>query len=72
MQEMVLVAMFDRKDGLIAAEALGKAGISYCWRDGADESQELPDEMTVAIEVRGEQMEAANALVAKAIGESAV
>jgi hypothetical protein len=67
MQAMVLLAMFDRHEGLVAAEALGKAGVSYCWRDGADESQELPDEQTVAIEVRGEQMEVATGVVEKAL-----
>jgi hypothetical protein len=70
MQEMVLLAMFERHEGLVAAEALGKAGISYCWRDGADESQELPDEQTVAIEVRGEQMEVATGVVEKALAAS--
>jgi hypothetical protein len=67
MQEMVLVAMFDRGDGLIAAEALGKAGISYCWRDGSEETQELPDEGTVAIEVREEHLEVATGVVQKAL-----
>ena len=67
MQGMVLLAMFDRHEGLVAAEALGKAGISYCWRDGADESQELPDEQTVAIEVRGELMEVATGVAEKAL-----
>jgi hypothetical protein len=67
MQAMVLLAMFDRHEGLVAAKALGKAGISYCWRDGADESQELPDDQTVAIEVRGEQMEVATGVVERAL-----
>lgn len=70
MQGMVLLAMFDRHEGLVAAEALGKAGISYCWRDGADESQELPDEQTVAIEVRGELMDVATGVVEKALAAS--
>lgn len=70
MREMVLLSMFDRHEGLVAAEALGKVGISYCWRDGADESQELPDEQTVAIEVRGELMEVATGVVEKALAAS--
>jgi hypothetical protein len=69
MEAMVLVAMFDRGEGLIAAESLGRAGISYCWRDGADESQELPDEQTVAIEVAGGRLEEANGVVEAALAE---
>jgi len=69
MQETVLLAMFDRNEGLIAAEALGRAGISYYWRDGADESQELPDDRTVAIEVRGAQLEPATGVVEKELAD---
>ena len=46
------LSMFDRNEALVAAQALGEAGITYLWRDGRDDAAELPDEETVAIEVR--------------------
>jgi hypothetical protein len=61
--ELALVAMFDLKDGLVAAQALAEGGISYFWRDGRDESQELPDAETVAIEVRVGELHRATKLV---------
>ena len=63
MGQVGLVALFDRADGLAAAEALGRAGISYFWRDGKEEAHDLPDAGTVAIEVRTQQMERALEIV---------
>jgi hypothetical protein len=61
--ELALVAMFDLANGLLAAQALGEAGISYFWRDGREETQDLPDAETVAIEVRASQLQRAVKLV---------
>jgi hypothetical protein len=55
--------MFERGEGLVAARALGEAGMTYLWRDGRDHVGELPDEETVAIEVRVGDMEHAVGLV---------
>jgi hypothetical protein len=60
---LTFLAMFDLHEALIAAQALGEAGISYLWRDGRDETNELPDEETVAIEVRQSKLEEATALI---------
>jgi hypothetical protein len=66
-----VLSMFDRQEALAAAGALGKAGITYLWRDGRDETAGLPDEDTVAIEVRAEDMDRAAKLVEScADGES--
>jgi hypothetical protein len=60
---LVVLSMFDRDEGLAAADALGKVGITYLWRDGRDEAAGLPDEDTVAIEVRAEDVDRAAKLV---------
>jgi hypothetical protein len=60
---LTFLAMFDLNEALIAAQVLGEAGISYLWRDGRDETAELPDEETVAIEVRQSKLEEATALI---------
>lgn len=60
---MTVLSMFEREEGLVAARALGKAGITYLWRDGKDETAGLPDEETVAIEVRAEDLERAERVV---------
>jgi hypothetical protein len=59
--------MFDRNEALVAAQALGEAGITYLWRDGRDDAAELPDEETVAIEVRPADLERATQLVEAAL-----
>ncbi len=61
--EFVVLSMFDREEALVAAGALGRAGVTYLWRDGRDEAAGLPDEETVAIEVRTEDMDRATRLV---------
>jgi hypothetical protein len=68
MEGTVLVSMFDREEALVVAEALGRAGISYWWRDGRQEVDELPDEETVAIEVRGERLVDAVKVVEERLG----
>jgi hypothetical protein len=42
---------------------LGKVGMTYFWRDGRDVTAGLPDEDTVAIEVRTEDVDRAAKLV---------
>jgi hypothetical protein len=68
--ELALLSMFDLQDALIAAQALGEAGISYVWRDGRDETQQLPDADTVAIEVRTSELERATSLVEEKLAQS--
>ena len=60
---LTVLSMFDREEGLAAARALGETGITYLWRDGRDEAAGLPDEETVAIEVRAEDLERAGRVV---------
>ena len=60
---LVVLSMFDREEALVAAEALGRLGMTYLWRDGRDEASGLPDEETVAIEVRAEDLDRAAKLV---------
>jgi hypothetical protein len=55
--------MFERGEGLVAAQALGEAGITYLWRDGREEASGLPDEETVSIEVRQADLARATKLV---------
>lgn len=64
---LVVLSMFDRGEALAAADALGRVGITYLWRDGRDEEAGLPDEDTVAIEVRAEDMDRAAKLVEEAL-----
>ena len=59
--------MFERGDALVAARALGLAGMTYLWRDGRDHVGELPDEETVAIEVKAADVERAGRLVEAAL-----
>lgn len=66
---LTALSMFDRDEGLVAAHALGRAGVTYLWRDGRDAEAHLPDEETVAIEVRPEDMERAIHVVETALGE---
>ena len=60
---LVVLSMFDRGEAMAAAEALGRVGMTYLWRDGRDEASGLPDEETVAIEVRAEDLDRAAKLV---------
>jgi len=64
---LVVLSMFDRNEALAAADALGKVGITYLWRDGRDDTAGLPDEDTVAIEVWAEDMDRAAKLVDEAL-----
>jgi hypothetical protein len=64
---MAVLSMFERGDALVAARALGEAGMTYLWRDGRDHVGELPDEETVAIEVRAADVERATGLVEDAL-----
>jgi hypothetical protein len=69
MEGTELLAMFEREEALVVADALGRAGISYWWRDGKQETEELPDEGTVAIEVRGRDVREAQAVAEKRLAE---
>lgn len=64
---LVVLSMFDRREALIAAQALGEVGMTYLWRDGRDHAGELPDEETVAIEVRAADVERATGVVEDAL-----
>ncbi len=66
---LVVLSMFERGEALVAARALGLAGMTYLWRDGRDHVGELPDEETVAIEVRAADMEHAGHLVEDALAK---
>jgi hypothetical protein len=67
-EAMVVLSMFERADALVAAQALGAAGISYLWRDGRDAAAGLPDGETVAIEVAPETLERAGVVLEEAMG----
>jgi hypothetical protein len=66
---LTVLSMFERGEGLVAAQALGMAGVTYLWRDGRDAAAHLPDEETVAIEVRPEDVGRATELVESALAE---
>jgi hypothetical protein len=66
-EALAVLSMFDRNEALAAAQALGEAGITYLWRDGHDDTADLPDEETVAIEVRPANLERATKLVEDAL-----
>ena len=66
--ELAMVSMFSRQDGLVAAQALGAAGISYVWRDGKEERVDLPDEDTVVIEVGEARLQEAMRVVEEKLG----
>jgi hypothetical protein len=69
MEGTELLSMFEREEALAVADALGRAGISYWWRDGRQETEELPDEGTVAIEVRGRDVGEAQVVAEKRLAE---
>jgi hypothetical protein len=68
---LMVLSMFDRREALIAAQALGEVGMTYLWRDGRDHAGELPDEETVAIEVQAADVERATAVVEDALAKQA-
>jgi hypothetical protein len=67
---LTVLSMFERGEGLVAAQALGVAGVTYLWRDGRDAGAHLPDEETVAIEVRPEDVGRATTVVEDALAET--
>jgi hypothetical protein len=64
---MVVLSMYERGEALVAARALGEAGVTYMWRDGRDAGSELPDEETVAIWVNAADVERATQVVEDAL-----
>jgi len=68
-EALTVLSMFERAEALVAARALGEAGMTYLWRDGRDHVGELPDEETVAIEVKASDVERAAQLVEDALAE---
>ena len=62
-EALAVLSMYERGDALVAARALGEAGMTYLWRDGSDHVGELPDGETVAIEVKASEVERAAQLV---------
>jgi len=67
LDDLIGVLIFDAEtemsDGLAAAAALAKAGVTFVWHDGRDWPEGLADAMTVAIEVRQSSYERAQAIV---------
>ena len=67
LDDLMGVLIFDAEtemaDGLAAAAALAKAGVTFVWHDGRDWPEGLADAMTVAIEVRQSSYERAQAIV---------
>jgi hypothetical protein len=61
-----LVGIFERPDALLAAQALGEAGISYVWDDGGDDWDTTRD--GVSIQVKGRRVEEAQKLVQERLG----
>ncbi len=68
-EALAVLSMFERREALVAARALGEAGMTYLWRDGRDHPGEMPDEETVAIEVKASDVERAGQLVEDALAE---
>lgn len=68
-EALAVLSMFERGEALVAARALGEAGMTYLWRDGRDHPGEMPDEETVAIEVKASDVERAAELVENALAE---
>ncbi len=68
-EALAVLSMFERAEALVAARALGEAGMTYLWRDGRDHVGELPDEETVAIEVKASDVERAAQLVEDALAK---
>jgi hypothetical protein len=66
-ESMAVLSMYERGDALVAARALGEAGMTYLWRDGRDHGSGLPDEETVAIEVSSADVERAMQVVEDAL-----
>ena len=69
--ELLSVLMLDAEtelaQGLTAAQALAKSGVSFLWHDGRDMPEGLADAHTISIEVRSESYEAALAIVEAAL-----
>ena len=68
-EALAVLSMFERGEALVAARALGEAGMTYLWRDGRDHVGEMPDEETVAIEVKAADVERAAQVVEDALAE---
>jgi hypothetical protein len=66
-ESMVVLSMYERGEALVAARALGEAGVTYMWRDGRDVENGLPDGETVAIWVNSADLERAAQLVEDAL-----
>jgi hypothetical protein len=66
-ESMMVLSMYERGEALVAARALGEAGVTYMWRDGRDAGSELPDEETVAIWVNAADVERATQVVEDAL-----
>jgi len=71
LSDLVGVLMFDAEteldEGIAAATALAKAGVTFVWHDGRDSPDGLADAMTVAIEVPEAHYERAKAIVEAAL-----
>ena len=71
LDDLMGVLMFDAEtelsEGIAAATALAKAGVTFVWHDGRDSPDGLADAMTVAIEVPEANYERANAIVEAAL-----
>jgi hypothetical protein len=76
---LTVLSMFERGGGVGClggggggggALAGGVGGVTYLWRDGRDAGAHLPDEETVAIEVRPEDVGRATTVVEDALAET--
>jgi hypothetical protein len=71
LSDLIGVLMFDAEteldEGIAAATALAKAGVTFVWHDGRDFPDGLADAMTVAIEVPGASHDRAKAIVEAAL-----
>jgi len=71
LDDLMGVLMFDAEtelsEGIAAATALAKAGVTFVWHDGRDSPDGLADAMTVAIEVPEANYERAKAIVEAAL-----
>ncbi len=71
LSDLMGVLMFDAEtelpEGIAAATALAKAGVTFVWHDGRDSPAGLADAMTVAIEVPEANYERAKAIVEAAL-----
>lgn len=73
LENMTMLGIFDNEEHLdeavgIAA-ALAKSGISFVWRDGRDSDEPWPEAGAILIEVRGKNLDRAQAVMHRVIAD---